>query len=110
MVTTAILTSGGAQHSTSLANWAAADGSGEGMGDDPDRPEAGEERLLIHWMDTPLVGVNTRAQSATGNRRFTDARHPLPTVSHGDLALERECAGHQARRPIGQAKHNRKRR
>jgi len=65
---------------------------------------------LVHLWDTPLVGVNTRAQSATENRRFTDARHPLPSVSHGDLALERGCAGHQARRPIGQAKHNRKRR
>ena len=61
-------------------------------------------------MDTSLVGVNTRAQCATENLPFTEARHPLPPVLQSDIALKRECAGYQARRPIGQAKHNRKRR
>ena len=64
---------------------------------------------LIQWVDTPLVGVNTRAQSATANPVFTTRGIHSHRSSQSDIALKRECAGHQARRPIGQAKHNRKR-
>ena len=76
----------------------------------PAPADAGEESLLIHWTDTPLVGVNTRAHSAAANPRFA-SRGIHPHRSHGAIrsgAGVCRAPGSPADRSGG--RHNRKRR